>query len=144
MNLNCPWIIAKLSFNFNCNLVESWDSINFIFHTHLQEKFKNHFFEIYNIHLSPTPTSTITSYLTWAWPKSAPACMIILCQFCSINQFHKIGQVDKIEYRIKLIRFKEWFNRLIEFTIVIKLQKSKNWKVLQTYALLIILHFYIY
>ena len=26
--------IAKLSFNFNYNLVESWDSINFIFQTH--------------------------------------------------------------------------------------------------------------
>ena len=40
---------AKLSFNFNYNLVESWDSINFIFNTHPpthptthpQEKFKN-------------------------------------------------------------------------------------------------------
>ena len=28
------WQIAKLSFNFNYNLVESWDSINFIFNTH--------------------------------------------------------------------------------------------------------------
>ena len=27
-------IIAKLSFNFNFNLVESWDSLNFIEHTH--------------------------------------------------------------------------------------------------------------
>ena len=26
--------VAKLSFNFNYNLVESWDSINFIFNTH--------------------------------------------------------------------------------------------------------------
>ena len=38
-------LIAKLSFNFNYNLVESWDSINFIFNTHPtthpQEKFKN-------------------------------------------------------------------------------------------------------
>ena len=39
--------IAKLSFNFNCNLVESWVSIDFIFHTHHpptrpQEKFKIH------------------------------------------------------------------------------------------------------
>ena len=34
--------ISKLSVNFNYNLVESWDSINFIFHTHPQEKFKKH------------------------------------------------------------------------------------------------------
>ena len=29
-----PRNIAKLSFNFNYNLVESWDSINFIFNPH--------------------------------------------------------------------------------------------------------------
>ena len=28
------FFFAKLSFNFNYNLVESWDSINFIFNTH--------------------------------------------------------------------------------------------------------------
>ena len=28
------WVFAKLSFNFNYNLVESWVSINFIFNTH--------------------------------------------------------------------------------------------------------------
>ena len=45
--LNLIIDIAKLSFNFNYNLVESWDSINLIFHTHHppihpQEKFKKH------------------------------------------------------------------------------------------------------
>ena len=50
-------VFAKLSFNFNYNLVESWDSINFIFNTHPTTRRKS----LKSEFVSWTSTSTNTN-----------------------------------------------------------------------------------
>ena len=69
-NIHLCASIAKLSFNFNYILVESWDSLILTFNTHPAshhptEKVVNHATSLNLYHLRPSSTPTLTSTKVW-------------------------------------------------------------------------------